>query len=286
MLYSYLGGDTMKRKEALEARNNVVVKSNDLIQRSRFSLTTQQQRMMLYLISKIMPQDENFKTYQLDIVEFCQTCGIDYSGGKTYEELKASIKALADKSMWIEIEDEKGEAETLIRWIEEPTIRKNSGIVEVQLNKYLKPYLLQLKKNFTSYELIYTLRFRSKYSIRLYELACSVVFHPLQEYRKRYTVEELKKRLGAENYTDYRKFRVKALDVAVREINEYSDKNISYNQISSKGRKIEAIEIVITSKNSIEAAKIRSDTEHELGLDDGQITLFDTLVEKGLISNQ
>ena len=276
----------MKRKEALEARTNIVVKSNDLIQRSRFSLTTQLQRMMLYLISKITPQDEDFKTYQLDLVEFCQTCGIDYSGGKTYDELKDSIKTLADKSMWIEIEDEKGEAETLIRWIEEPTIRRNSGIVEVSLNRYLKPYLLQLKKNFTSYELIYTLRFRSKYSIRLYELACSVVFHPLKEYRKKYYIEELKKRLDATKYKVYVDFRRSVLEPAIKEINKYSDKTISYNQISTRGRKIDIIELVIISKASIDAAKIRSDAEHELGLDDGQMTLFDKLVEKGLVEEQ
>ena len=46
-------------EECLAIRNGVVRKANALIQKSRFSLTTQQQKVILYLISRISPQDKD-----------------------------------------------------------------------------------------------------------------------------------------------------------------------------------------------------------------------------------
>ena len=88
-------------------RNKKVRKSNELIQKSRFNLSLQQQKIILFLISQITPYDEEFKTYHFNIIEFCNICGIDIKGGKSYEELKDNIKAIADKSMWITLPDNK-----------------------------------------------------------------------------------------------------------------------------------------------------------------------------------
>lgn len=102
----------------LEIRNNTVVKANELIQKSRFSLTLQQQKIVLYLISQITMYDEDFKLYEFSIVEFCKVCGIDYESGKNYADLKAAIKEIADKSVWIRLANGK---QTLVRWIENHT---------------------------------------------------------------------------------------------------------------------------------------------------------------------
>ena len=100
-----------------ELRGKTVVKANELIQKSRFNLSLQQQKIVLYLISQITPYDEDFKLYEFSISEFCRVCGIDETSGKNYQDLKAAIKEIADKSLWITLEDE----ETLLRWIEKPT---------------------------------------------------------------------------------------------------------------------------------------------------------------------
>ena len=98
----------MKQEQKyLELRNNTVIKANELIQKSRFSLSLQQQKVVLYLISQITPFDEDFKLYEFSIVEFCKVCGIDYDSGKNYADLKAAIKEIADKSVWIKTEDDE-----------------------------------------------------------------------------------------------------------------------------------------------------------------------------------
>ena len=65
-------------KNYIQMRQNTVVKANELIQKSRFSLSLQQQKIVLYLISQITPFDEDFKLYEFSIIEFCRVSGIDY----------------------------------------------------------------------------------------------------------------------------------------------------------------------------------------------------------------
>ena len=209
-------------------RCEMVVKSNDLIQKSRFSLTTNQQKIILYLISKLKYKDTDFTECKVDIKDFCRVCGIDLSNGRRYNELKNSIKQIADKSIWIE--KENGD-ETLLRWIEKPTIHKNDGVITIRLDEDLKPYLLELKEKYTQYELIYTLKMKSKYSI-----------------------DELKKLLDAENYKGFKDFRRRVLEKAIEEINAFTDIQIELTAIK-QGKTITEIEIHIETKEPLERFK-------------------------------
>ena len=258
----------MKNETYLDLRNKLVVKANDLIQKSRFNLSLQQQKMILFLISQITPYDEEFKEYEFSIQEFCRVCGIDIASGKNYQDLKQCIKDIADKSVWINV---SGDEETLLRWIEKPYINNKSGSIKVRLDEDMKPYLLQLKGNYTQYELIYTLYFKSKYSIRLYELIKSIHYDEQQEYRRVMTLEELRKALSGETYKEYRDFKRRVLDIAVNEINAHSDKQVEYNTVK-KGRNVVAIEFIINTKDVLERQEIRSHIDEELGTD--QMTLF------------
>lgn len=241
-------------------RFEMVVKSNDLIQKSRFSLTTNQQKIILYLISKLKYKDTDFTEFKVDIKDFCKVCGIDLSNGRRYNELKNSIKQIADKSIWLE--KENGD-ETLVRWIEKPTIHKNDGVITIRLDDDLKPYLLELKEKYTQYELIYTLKMKSKYSIRLYELLKSRQYDKLKEYTVKYSIDELKKLLDAENYKTFKDFRRRVLDKATEEINSYSDIFIDCLCIK-QGKAITDIEIHIETKDPIQRLSTAADIERSL----------------------
>lgn len=267
----------MKESQYLEARNKTITKANELIQKSRFNLSLQQQKIVLYLISQITPYDDEFKLYDFNIQEFCRVCGIDFSSGKNYQDLKDAVKEIRDKSIWVTLADGR---ETTLAWIEKPYIDPGSGVIQIRLDEDMKPYLLQLKQNFTSYEILWTLHFKSKYTIRLYELIKSIHFHDLDFYERIYPLDDLKKLLGAETYKTYQTFKERVLKRAVQEINDYSDKTVSYEVIKS-GRSVSKIKFIISSKDSLEAARIRSDIEKELGMD--QMTLWDKLESKGLV---
>lgn len=256
--------------KVLQARSNWVVKANELIQKSRFSLSAQQQKIVLYLISKIDTiKDNDFKLYDFDIVEFCKVCGINTSGAN-YGELKEQIRDICNKSTWITLSDGR---ETLVRWIEKPYIDSRNGIVRIRFDDDMKPYLLQLRDNFTKYSLLYTLRFRSKYSIRLYELLKSVLYDNADEYKKRYNVEELQEILDAE-YKEYRDFKRRVIVPAVEEITRYSDLIVSVEEVK-KGRKVTHVSFCIRRKE-YEGIDYAWKTDNKyLGVSSEQLTLWE-----------
>ena len=227
-------------------RYNVVVKSNRLIQQSRFALSTQQQKIILFIISQIQPYDEELKLYEFKITDFCKVCGIE-PHGDNYTMLKHQIKTISDKSLWIEREDG---TETLVRWIEKPYIDKHSGTVRIKLDEDMKPYLIQLRERFTEYELIYTLNFKSKYSIRMYEYLKSIHYKKLKPYTQTLTIDKFQKIVGSA-YAEFKDFHTRVLKPAQKEINQYSDIVFDYELIK-EGRKTTAITITIATKESVE----------------------------------
>jgi len=223
----------MNTKEIEAARNQSVVKHNDLIQKSRYNLSVQEQKIILYLISKIRPEDTEFHLYEFNIKDFCEICGIDEPSGKHYLALKETILNLKRKCFWIPIGDGQ---EATVSWIDKAIINKKIGIIKIKLDNDMKPFLLELQKNFTSYELDYILVMKSKYSIRLYELFKSHEFMS----KCTYDIEHLKLLLSVTTYENFKDFRNRVLEPALREINIYSDIFVTYTA-TKKDRKYDKI---------------------------------------------
>ena len=105
-----------KKELVKQDRQWYVAKSNDLIQRTRYSLPINQQKMLLYMISRIKPQDAPSQVFTFSIPDFCQVAGINLDdSGTYYTALKQQIQQLADSSAWIRTDEGK---EALFRWID------------------------------------------------------------------------------------------------------------------------------------------------------------------------
>jgi len=233
----------MEKENLIQIRTHRIVKSNDIIQKARFQLTVQEQKIILYLISKIKPNDKDFKANAFNIVDFCKVCGIDTHSGKTYANLRKTIKNLSDKSLWVKTDGK----EILYRWINDAVIDKDSGVIQIQFHDRMKPFLLELKSNFTQYELLYILAMQSQYGIRLYETLKSY------EFRKEiiFGLDELRDILMAEKYEFYGDFRKRAVVPAIREINDLSDINVKYEPIKD-GKKVIKIKFLINVKKDLD----------------------------------
>ena len=223
----------------------LVVKRNDLIQKSRHRLDLQEQKIILYLISKINPNDTDFTDQVFSIADFCRVCGMNSDSGKNYSDIKKALQAIRNRSIWITLDDG---SETTLAWIDKVRIAKRSGLVHLRLDDMLKPYLLAIHENFTQYELLYTLAMRSQYSVRLYELLKSY------QYKKELTISitELKRLLFAENYGRNNNFKQKVLDIATREINELTDISVTYTFIKT-GRQFSEVSFVIIASGVVSA---------------------------------
>lgn len=225
-----------------QERDYKVVKANDLIQRARYNLTVNEQKIICYVISKIKPDDKELMQYSISIDDFCELCGIEKK--YFYEEFKELFLNLDKKSFLVETDKEIFN----FRWFSEFKYVKGTGTVKVQLNSNLKEYLINLYGKYTTYELWAILSLRSKYSIRFYELFQSYFVRKWQKkVQKEVELEELKKLLMAENYTEYKNFRRRVLQPAINEINEYTDLSVSFTPIK-KVRKVIAIQFNIVKK--------------------------------------
>lgn len=258
-----------------DGREIKVRKGNDLIQHSRFDLTKEQQKIVLYVLSQIQQHDKPGTTYTFDLAEFCRVCGVDSSGDGTRKHLRNALEGLTTNNgkgkVWLSLPDG---GHTTFSWISDAYYNDGKNVAEVDLNKRVLPYLLELKKRYTEYELIYTLHFKSKYTIRMYELIKSRHFHEMEEYSFSYTIEELRQLMGAENYTQYKNFKMRAIEPAVREINETSDIEVDWEENPRARRGVTPVEIQFTvrPKAAAERMKIRDKIERELGWD--QIALW------------
>lgn len=228
----------MTKSELDRQRHALVVKSNDLIRQSRFDLTTKEQKIVLYLVSKIKKGDLDFSEVEFSVREFCAVCGIKYKGSS--ESIKETIKKLRDKSIWVSLNDG---SETAVAWIEKPYVNFNSGIIRVRLDKDMLPYLLQLKGNFTTYELYAVLGLRSKFSLRLYELFKSYLF----EGGFNISLSKLKSMLMIDEseYPKFYDFRRYVIDKSINEIQGHTSLRISYSYIKDS-RSVSGISFVIT----------------------------------------
>ena len=237
----------MDKNTINDSRQQLVVKANDLIQRTRYDLSVQEQRIVLYVISKIKPTDEELKEYTFTRQELCEMCGIEATG-QNFENMWQSIIALNDKT--IEFEDNRYRANP--RWIEMPIMDKQTKEIRVRFHPLLRPYLIALHENFTQYELSAILVMHSRYSVRMYELLKSYAY--LSEIT--FSLDELKKKLQTVGYSDYKNFRVRVLEKAIAEINEYTDIRVGFKPIRTS-RVITHLKFTIEQKSSAEQVMLR-----------------------------
>lgn len=243
-------------------RQMQVYKRDDMIQKGRHELSLQEQRCVLYAISKIKPEDSIFEAYTFELAEFYNMCGLQ---GGSYTELKAILKGLSDRSWWATIDD-KG-TESLVRWFSTLRTNQKSGKVTIKFHEDMMPYLLELSKQerfYTHYELQYILPMKSQYAIRLYELLKS---YQKNNYEWFFEVDTLKKLLNCENYTRFPDFRRWVIEPAVAEINEFTDIKIAWEPIK-QGRKVVRVSFYMVGKRKPELLEAQRAIRDEL---DGQM---------------
>jgi plasmid replication initiation protein len=214
------------------------IRQHNALTNARYEYTELQLDLFFFIISKLR-KDEKDTIYQLDIRELSSLTGKRYNGAYLH-------KATADMgSRMLEVEDAKEYRQ--IWMFQQIRYIKGEGIIEFDLTKYVLPYLFQLKNNFTSYELAAALRLTSKYAKRIYQI-CSQ-WKDLGETKK-YDLQDFKKMLGLldekgnEKMERISQFREKVLDVAVKQINEHTELNVSYT-LEKRGKTFKNITFTV-----------------------------------------
>ena len=228
-------------EEVAVMRDYSVIKSNEIIRQAKYDLSLQELKILAYCFSMIKPNDTIETTYTFSIVDFCKVAGMDYENGKNYKNVKSALTKLLSRVFWLT--DPDG-SEVSYHWIEKVRLHRGKGKITIRFDEGLKTHIFGLMKNYTQYELLSTLPMQSQYSFRLYELLKSYAF----THEHRFEVEDLKKALNATQYKRFADFRVRAIETAIKEINLYTDIEVTYETMM-KGRNVTTVVFYIRQRD-------------------------------------
>lgn len=217
----------------------IVTQSNDLIEASYSpALTARAHKVARLIFSLISPEDADLKLYTVEINALKRFLG--YKANVTWGRFNDDLKDIAQRLNKEPITINGGKGKTLTAFfIAAYEIDLKKGIVTFEVPSMLKPYLFQLKNNFTKYPLKHIPRLKSSYSIRLYEL--------LYQYRiigsRVFEIDDLQRKIGSD-YGKYSHFKSRVLAIAERDLSDYTDIRFEYDEIKS-GKKVERLEFFI-----------------------------------------
>lgn len=236
----------LTKREIVKAQSQFVVMGNDLIQKSRYQLTLTEQKLVLFMISKITPYDEPYTEYTFSYKEFEAVCNLNKGGGKSKRLVIDAMKGLKAKPVEIRLSKKQ---RVITSWFNDAVIDIETQTIKVSFSKYLTPYLYNLKSFYTQFPYENVLPMDSKYGIRLYEYLVSI---KSKGYKQQISLDELRERCGTgDKYPKYKDFRVYVLEPALKDINTYTDIGVEIREVKT-GRSVSHIEFVITNSNTAE----------------------------------
>lgn len=222
-------------------KNELIIQSNKVIEAS-YKLTLQEKRLICILLTKINIYDEDFKPYEFSVNEIAELLEIPTSN--LYRDLMPITRDLMSKVLSIR------EKETLLQvnWFSSVEYLTGQGKMILEFSPKLKPYLLQLKNNFTMTQLNNIISLNSFYTVRIYEL--------LKQYEnigeREIGILKLREILGIKDlkaYDIYNNFKQRILTSSVKEINEKSDLFIEFEE-RKQSRKVFSIIFKIYKKQT------------------------------------
>lgn len=252
-------------------------KSNDLIN-GKYKSTLATNKIMAIALSKIQNINDRPVAY-LDTDDL-RNAFPNYSktSGSFYDKLKNVSDELLD--LKIIVEDYNTNSFKNMNLI--GVVSYFDGELTIQFEPNATEYLLNINKHYTLLNLSYLLSFSNNYSFRLYEMLRSKAYGNQDlnndiNYSITYNLSELKLDLGlvdyqsilkefkkknidydyivnnvakTKKYSEFREFKRKVLDIAIQEINTYTDLFVTYSPIrTGKGGKTTGVIFNFKKKN-------------------------------------
>ena len=228
------------------SKSNLVVKTNQLNSALQ-NLSLPEIRIIQLAIIDARETNTGLSTdkpLRIDALRYAEVFETTRQNG--YQRMKDAEENLFNRRF--SYIDERGKL-IKSRWVQQVTYLDDEGAIELVFTLAVVNGISRIdgaEDFFTSYLLEQTASMDSIYSVRLYELLVQWVAAkntPLFELNK------FRDQLGIEDH-EYKRmgnFKLRVLDLAVKEINEKSDIKVSYTQVK-KGRTITGFKFVVYEK--------------------------------------
>lgn len=213
-------------------KNNVVM--SNVIIRSAQSLTLVEKRILMAAVAKMKD-----RKVSLSASEYANTYDIELR--HAYEHLKSGADNLFNRYFSVNFKDGKHLGIMRIRWVSAISYVDGQGKIELAFSPEVMPQLINLKGQFTTYQLKQAAALRSVHSWRLLEL--------LEQMRQKQgegylmiSIDDFHHAMEAKpsyrsNFSLLRRF---VIEPAIKELNEKDGWAIDYIPLK-KGRKVAAL---------------------------------------------
>lgn len=267
-------GDIMARvngKTQLFDYENSIKKSNELsMAKLSHGLSLNQMQLLAYAI---------YCTQQDGKTEFIKADFEKKFGIEKYQTVhaKEDAKRLLDLKFSIEDLDN----DYFEYWNVFQGIRYKEGLFTFKWSDDMVPHILELKEKYVATDLMITAQFKSGFSWTLYDYLRAHYGY----WHKVISKESLMKLFGVEDKKTYQnntgKFKSTVLDVAIKEINEYTELDVRYNE-EKKGRAIVGFDLIWSSGKKEKSATKKQIQELKAILD----VIFDDMYEFMNLNNE
>jgi len=257
-------------------KNELVVKDNALMNAS-YNLEVTEQRLMLLAIIQARKTGKGITAdSKLEIHAGDYMCAYDVDKHAAYKALKDAANNLFERQFSFK-EEHKNTGKTGIvrsRWVSRIKYVDELAILEITFAPDVVPLITRLEKYFTSYQIKQVAQITSKYGIRLYELLIQ-----WRETGKAPVLEinDFRFKLGIDDseYKLMHQFKSRVLEPAIKQINEFTDITVSYEQ-KKTGRVISGFEFKFKLKN-------QPPKEKKISKDQNTIDMFTSMTPKQIL---
>ncbi|UOR48499.1 replication initiation protein (plasmid) [Helicobacter pylori] len=222
-----------KRPSVKKSQKYLITQDNRFIYAKYGDTTANELKFFYYVISKLNSiSDKDFELHEVPVSEILGEV-LSHESEDNYTYIKnlcrsLSKRILEDESLVYDPvtkkEEELFEVMAIFKRIQ---YLKRKAVICYQLNDYLKPYLLGLRKNFTQIPLQHILPIRSGYAIRIYQMLLSELKQNRNEVT-RYLIELQDVLCVPKSYYKWKDFKNNVLEPSLKEINATTDIIASY----------------------------------------------------------
>lgn len=250
-------------KQQVVSYENTIQKSNEIsMAKLSQGLTLNQMQLLAYAIYSTQ---QDGKT-EFNKADFEKKFGLEKYQTKHAKEDVPKLGRLAFSL--IDLEEDSVEYWNVFRGI-----KYEKGLFTFKWNDDFIPHILELKEKYVTTDLTITSQFRSSFSWTLYEYLKAHYGY----WRKSISKEGLMKLFGVENKKTYQNntgdFKKTVLDVAIKEINQYTELEVRYN-VEKEGRAIVGFELIWSTGETVKSATKKQIKELKSIIDTIEADLF------------
>ncbi len=249
------GGRTVGRRSIERRGGRIAVTQANPLALSRQEMGLLTKRLLVLALSDITRDDHDLEPIRITAWEYAQMFNI--RGKSIYSRIEESARELLEQT--VQVKEANGDW-VMFQWVSEARYdsgrdsRDKLACIELKIHDKLKPYLLQLRRDFSIIPTEQLLSFESFNSMRLFEVLYTTSYGGEKRFLH-FDVDDLKLRLGLEGKYDRFKDFTYVLDKAQREFALYTCLTFEYEGVKV-GRKYQQVEIII-SKNDVFKPRVR-----------------------------